>query len=178
MKKTHFNLWSTLRFFIMFSVLFMLSCTTEENNKAPDDLALDLVLEKGYLLPVSVTNQSADYIDNHLSEISLELQTTYLNNYIVGKYLEYFGKANLVANSLLVDENLSEVDLSNVLTQRELDLVNSNLIKSNQETQISRQGCTKIYIWSNCCWKDRNTGNCVGAWCGNGCWPSSCGSNC
>jgi len=145
---------------------------SEDINKE-SNIHKEFVLEIGYLLPLEVSDQATDLVDEHISNMSASLELTYINNHTVGQLLVHFGKANDVVHNLSDTDNLSEIDLSKVLTKEELDIVNSNLLKSSPE--IQSQDCIKIYKWSNCCWRDRVTGNCVGAWCGNGCWPANCG---
>lgn len=172
MKKIQFNFFSAFSFLLVVSIFLVSSCTSSEEVLVDSKQQQEFVIENGYLLPLEISNQTADQIDNHLTNMTAEQELTYINNNIIGQYLSLFGKSIQVYNDLSEKENLSEIDLSGILSTSELVQINSSLLVSLPE--IQSRSCSTIYVWSNCCYRDHN-GVCVAKWCPNGCYPANCG---
>jgi len=138
---------------------FMTSCTSEENlDTVPQE---ELLIDKALLLPVSISEKGEKQVKTHLNNLNEDLKITYLNNFIVGKYLVALDKADMAFGNLAKAENISEIDLSPYLTSNQLTTLESERINSLPEIQV--RGCTPIYQWNNCCWRNQ-WNQCVGCW--------------
>ncbi len=138
---------------------FITSCSSEESIEL--ESTDQLLIEKGLLLPIDISSKGKEFVEKHLTDISKELKITYRNNYIVGQYLVHIGKAESILDNLEKWENLSELDLSDHLSTSQIKTMESEMIDSMPDIQI--RGCTPIYEWNNCCWRNQ-WNQCVGCW--------------
>lgn len=153
------KVYGSCLFIALVCSFFMTSCTSEESLTL--DTQDELLLERGILLPTEIHTKGSAYVNAHMTDLSESLEVTYSNNYTVGQYLVELGIAEAIINSLPSSANLSEVDLSPYLTQDQTTTIESRMIDALP--QIQKRGCTPVYEWNNCCWRNQ-WNQCVGCW--------------